>query len=105
MILQNEIQIDDHVGHAEKESQMVRGIRNSLHAGRSVIMFIDQQGKPTNDFKTLNRKVLGYFPDVSKQLVHILEPTGVNEFHYQKYPPTLCLDEIVQCYRNLITRV
>jgi hypothetical protein len=85
---------------------MVQGIRKSLHSGRSVIMFIDHhEGAPKNYFKSLNRKVLGYFPDVLKQFVHISEPTGVNEFHYQKYPATLCLDEIVQCHRNIIANV
>jgi hypothetical protein len=103
-ILQNEIRIDNQAEPAEKEFQMVRGIRHSLQAGRNVIIFIDHnQGASKNYFKSLNRKVLGYFPGVSKQLVHILEPTGVNELHFQTYPATLCLDEIVQRHQYIIT--
>ena len=92
-VLQSEIRISAHLPREDKERRMVEGIRRSLQRGYTVVMFIDGlQGKR---MRALNEKVLTYFPQVSKQLVHLLEPTHVNEFRFRRYPATTCLNEIL----------
>lgn len=100
-ILQDEIRIDVRLGHMEKEARMVEGIRDSLENGRNVIMFVDTH-RPTATIRTLNRKVLERFPDIPKQLIHIMEPTGVNDFHFRRFPVTTSLETIVRMREHIL---
>jgi len=103
-ILQKEIRIDRLLGHVEKEARMVEGMRDSLEQGRNVVMFIDAHCS-TSPMRSLNHKVLGAFPDVSKQLVHIMQPTGVNNFHFRRLPATKCLETILVMREQILASV
>jgi hypothetical protein len=99
-ILDNEITIDRRLSKEEKERLMVAGIRRAFAAGKNVVMFLDAHS-PSVPIRTLNRVVLNYFPEYAKQLVHILEPSGVtNHFGYRRYPATYDIDDI---YRERVT--
>jgi hypothetical protein len=95
-LLRNEITIDRRLGNADKEFRMISGIRNSLAHGRNVVMFIDNPESDTTPMRALNHKVLGFFPDIPKQLVQIMEPgCDANVFHFRRFPATLNVDDIV----------
>jgi hypothetical protein len=100
MILDNEIKIDVKLSHSEKEQCMVDGIRKAFAAGNNVVMFLDAH-VARSPMRTLNKVVLGHFPEYKKQLVHTFEPTCTNEFGYRRYPATYDLKEILR-YRNEI---
>ena len=92
-ILEHEISVDIRLSKDEKERVMVDGIRRAFAAGKNVVMFIDAH-RPRVPMRTLNRVVLSYFPEYAKQLIHILEPSGINCFGYHRYPATYDLDVI-----------
>lgn len=92
-ILKNEISIDIRLSKKDKERMMVEGIRRSFANGKNVVMFLDAHC-PRQPMRTLNRVVLNYFPEYAKQLIHILEPSGINRFGYHRYPATYDLDVI-----------
>jgi len=94
-ILKNEITIDVRLSKDEKERVMVEGIRRAFAKGKNVVMYLDAHC-PRVPMRTLNRVVLNYFPEYAKQLIHVLEPSGVNKFGYHRYPATYDLDVIHQ---------
>jgi hypothetical protein len=79
----------------EKERLIVGGIRTAFANGKNVVMFIDAH-RPRGPMRTLNRVILEQFPEYKKQLIHVLEPSGVNQFGYRRYPATYDLDVIHQ---------
>jgi hypothetical protein len=102
-ILRTEICIDVRLGPTEKETRMIDGIRASLASGRNVVMFVDVHCS-TTPMRSLNRKVLGFFPGVPKQLVHLMEPTGINEFHFRRLPSTMSLTTILSMRESILIR-
>jgi hypothetical protein len=94
-ILKNEISIDIHLSKEEKERVMVEGIRRSFANGKNVVMYLDAHHSRM-PMRTLNRVVLSYFPEYAKQLIHILEPSGVNHFGYRRYPATYDINVVHQ---------
>jgi hypothetical protein len=100
-LLQHEIRIDTTLGHTEKEDLMVAGIQASLNSGRNVVLFIDAYGRK-NPMRSLNRAVLRHFPDVLKQIVHIMEPTNSNDFRFKRMPATTSLDDIIAIREQLL---
>ena len=102
-ILRNEITVGAELDRDAKKLRMCQGIRDSLARGRNVIMFIDAHDYMC-PMRTLNRKVLEHFPDVPKQLVEVLEPTGVNGFRYRRSQPTTCLSSIISLREEHLLR-
>lgn len=93
-ITQHEIRVDYQSDKRTKETVMYQGIRQGLEEGFDVAMFIDA-GDSTKAIRSLHRTVLGRFPGVQKQLVHLFEPRG-RVFQYERYPATHCMDTIVK---------
>jgi hypothetical protein len=100
-ILRPEIRIGVEQTPAEKEAVMVNGIRAALDGGRNVVMFIDANDR-TKPMRSLNHKVLEFFPTVQKQVVHIMEPTRVSEFLFQCLPATIDLATIVSMRESVL---
>jgi len=99
-LLGPEICIGANLSHEEKERRMVDGIRRTLRQGYTIIMFIDGlQGKR---MRALNQKVLTYFPEVPKQVVHLLVPTQANEFRFRRFPATTCLENILTTREQIL---
>ena len=103
-ILKNEITVDRELGKDAKKLRICQGIRNSLARGRNVIMFIDAHAldDPTKPIRTLYLNVLKDFPDVPKQLVEVLEPTGVNEFRFRLLQSSTSLSRIISLRKELL---
>ena len=101
-MIQTEIVIDGRCTPTEKETRMVEGIRRSLEKGRNVVMFIDAKC-PTKPMRSLNKKVLEYFPDVKKQMIHLTEPTDANTLHFRRFQATTSLNEIIKLRKCLLT--
>lgn len=101
-ILQNDICIDHTKAQDEKFHDMVNGVRNAIHRGINVVMFVDT-GDYTKVIRTLNKKVLEEFPHVIKHLFHIKEHGSYNHVHLHSYLPTKNLDTILT-YREQIVR-
>lgn len=100
-ILRHEISIDVQCSKLDKEYIMRDGIQDAFNRGNNVVMFIDAHA-PRKTIRSLNKKVLEYFPSYLKQLVHIVEPSNVNTFAFQRYPPTSDLDEIIRYRTDII---
>jgi hypothetical protein len=99
-VLQSEIRVDVKLSKTDKETRMIAGIQSCLDDGKNVVMFIDAHTS-TQAIRTLNHKVLSAFPNIYKQLVHIMEPTESSHFHYMRLPSTRCLETIVR-YRQVL---
>jgi hypothetical protein len=100
-ILQPEIRIDTQWEPAEKEAMMVEGIRATLDSGRNVVMFVDSRDR-TKPMRSLNHKVLEYFPTVQKQLIQILEPSLAGEFRFRYLPATTRLATIISMRESIL---
>ena len=102
-VLRQDIRIDSQSSKDDKMSQMIEGIQNVLAQGRNVVMFIDAH-KSKTPMRTLNRRVLELFPNVPKQLVHLIEPaSGVGKLHFRRFPATKTLDKIVTCRERILS--
>ena len=99
-ILRPEITVDMYASPAEKQRQMVNGMRDALDNGFNVIMFIDSGS--TNTMRGLYKAVLEEFPDTLKQLIHVHEPTDCNTFYIERYAATTNLQEIIQWRRAIV---
>jgi hypothetical protein len=100
-ILHNEIVIDGRSSQADKEKQMVDGIHAAFGRGQNVIMLVDAH-RPSCIMRSLNKKVLAYFPDYPKQVIFSLPTTGLNQFGYIRYPPTYDLDVVIEQRREIL---
>jgi hypothetical protein len=92
-ILHNEIVIDKAMDRDEKERVLVEAIRETFAKGQNVLWFVDGSG--AHAMRSLTKKVLGYFPETQKQLVHIRKLSQTMTFGYQRYPATTDLDQII----------
>jgi hypothetical protein len=100
-ILQNEIVIDSRSSPADKEKQMVDGIRTAFGRGQNVIMLVDAH-RPLCTMRSLNKKVLEYFPNYPKQVIRSLPTSDLNQFGYIRYPPTYDLDLVIEQRRDIL---
>jgi hypothetical protein len=99
-ILSDEITVDKTLDREEKERLLVQSIRESFDAGQNVMWFIDDVEADHPVVKTFIKKVLGYFPSRTKQLVHMYEPSDNRTFGYYRYPATKDLNRIIALHEH-----
>jgi hypothetical protein len=100
-ILHSEIVIDSGCSPADKEKQMVDGIRKAFGRGQNVIMLVDAH-RPLCTMRSLNKKVLEYFPNYPKQVIRSLPTSDSNRFGYLRYPPTYDIEVVIEQRREIL---
>jgi hypothetical protein len=104
-ILRDEIVIEKNgLDNQQKEQLLVKLIHETFARGENVLWFVDAGvGSNKNPvMRTLVRKVLGHFPEMEKQLVHIREPSDSHTFGFRRYTATKDLDFIVQLRTQIV---
>jgi hypothetical protein len=102
-ILAHEIVVDTTVlkDRHQREQMLVSSIRECFAAGRNVLWFVD--GSKGYVMRGLIKKVLGYFPDTPKQVVHIRKPTGVGLFGFRRFPVTNDLEQVLSNRAEIVS--